>query len=84
MTCPRCNDTGEGSGKYGILDCQEPNCTAASERAVLNEWCDKLPNLTLYDLRWTVYQYAMRLCEEKIAAQSIVVGVQKRRKTDAK
>lgn len=82
MSCPRCRDTGEGSSQYGILDCQEPGCTAATERAALNAWVDSHWPDNPYDERWQVYQYAMRLCEEKIAAQSIVVGVQKRRKGD--
>lgn len=82
MTCPRCGDTGEGSGHFGILDCQEPGCNAATERAALNTWFESHRQDNPYDQRWAVYQYAMRLCEEKIAAQSLVVGVQKRRKGD--
>lgn len=82
MTCPRCNDTGEGSGQYFVLDCTEPGCNAATERAALNAWFDSNRPDNPYDERWAVYQYAMRLCEEKIAAQKLVVGVQKRRKGD--
>lgn len=82
MICPRCHGTGEGSGQYAVLDCAEPGCTAATERAKLNAWAEPHHLDSRYDERWAVYQYAMHLCEEKIAAQSIVVGVQKRRKGD--
>lgn len=77
--CAICSDTGEASNS-GYLDCV--HCDAATDRAMLEEWYAKHPRLTAYDQRWVVFQYAMRLCEEKIAAQSIVVGVQKRRKGD--
>lgn len=58
MSCPRCHGTGEVS-QYGILDCTEPGCTAATERAALNAFVEALPPMTPYDKYFAVYQFAL-------------------------
>lgn len=87
MTCPNCSGSGHtgatdiyGNGGSDFMDCVK--CGAADQRNALYEYIKSLPPLASYDLHWAIFQYAMRLCEEKIAAQSIVVGMQKRRKGD--
>ena len=75
--CPICNDTGEAHGNYGMLDCAAPGCTAAVERAALNEFTlAQRRALPSYDLDWAIHQRAVAMtekaCAERIAAQAIV------------
>ncbi len=53
-TCTACNGTGE-TGHYGIIDCQAPGCTAATERAALKVAMDGAGALTQYDRDWHAY-----------------------------
>lgn len=59
--CKICNGTGE-RGQYGTLDCAAPGCTAAEERAALNDFIEKaqrIERMTPYDLHWAIYKFAM-------------------------
>mgnify|MGYP001610819689 CR=1 FL=1 len=55
MSCTICGDTGEAF-RYGSLDCAAPGCTAAVERAALNDAVAASEPLSEYDLQWLAYQ----------------------------
>jgi hypothetical protein len=57
--CPKCHGTGE-TGRYAILDCSAPGCTAATDRAALNTAVAALGPMTLDDLVWHVFQAGKR------------------------
>lgn len=56
MTCLICNGSGERDGEYGLLSCDAPNCTAATERAALEAANKAAEPMTVYDQRWFSYQ----------------------------
>jgi hypothetical protein len=53
--CKVCNGSGE-VGQYSILDCTQPGCNAAVERAALMEKIHAAPKMDEYDLAWFCYQ----------------------------
>lgn len=55
MTCPICSGSGEREGEYGLLSCDAPNCTAATERAALEAANKAAEPMTVYDQRWLAY-----------------------------
>ena len=74
--CECCNNTGEARGD-GYLDCGARGCTAARDRAELNEFVSGLRGLTIYETWWAIHQRAVAItekaCEDRIAAQTLVV-----------
>lgn len=83
--CIWCNDTGEIDG-MGFLDCAQPNCTAAVDRAAVNAFVETLRFSTTEEVHWAIHQRATELAEQKAAQsfanQSIVVSIPRRRKED--
>ncbi len=77
--CTHCNGTGE-VGQQGFLDCV--HCDAATERAALNAFVDSLKHATHYDIHWAIHQRAMAIAQARMDAQTIVVGLPRRRATD--
>lgn len=54
--CPICKGSGESS-HYGVLDCTEPGCNAATERAEFNTFMAALEPLSQYDRDWAAYRF---------------------------
>lgn len=83
--CLWCENTGE-SGQAGILDCAQPNCTAAADRHAMNEFVANLKHATDYDIHWAIHQRATEIAEQKAAQsfanQTLVVSIPRRRKED--
>lgn len=77
-TCLICGDTGEVGG-MGFLDCCAPSCTAAVDRAALNQFVESEERnfATENDIHWAIHQRATRLaeqaCERKYESLTIVV-----------
>lgn len=79
MTCPICNGSGERDGEYGLLSCDAPNCTAATERAALEAANKAAEPMTVYDQRWFAYgigkQSSVRSRVEA-AAHRLIIAVE--------
>lgn len=67
MTCPICSGSGERDGEYGLLSCDAPNCTAATERAALEAANKAAEPMTVYDQRWFAYQAGKAAALEQAA-----------------
>ncbi len=70
-TCPVCQDT--GMTRSGQLDCMEPGCNAAVERAAFNERLKNELGLTgpwmMLEMAWSVRNMVMKDAQEAAHAE---------------
>ena len=68
IKCPICSGSGESTGN-GMLDCPAPDCTAATDRATLNDSIAALGPMTRDDIAWAAYRAGVAVSEERHARE---------------
>lgn len=69
IKCTICGGSGESTGN-GMLDCPAPDCTAATDRATLNDSIAALGPMTRDDIAWAAYKAGVAVSEERHAREA--------------